>query len=105
MSFYVTLPSTASHLLNPDNRPGKYTTRLARPLDLSGSWEVGLAEILFPPKRLALTETAEIHITRRVKSKSTVPKHNSVKVSDSLEEQQYFHGRRMEEGNEYSLIK
>ena len=63
MRFFVTLPSAASRELFNNNRSGKYTTRLARALDLVGVWEVGLAEIMFPPKKIQLVEEGEFYIT------------------------------------------
>jgi hypothetical protein len=58
MAFYMTLPCSASKDVYPDNRIGKYTTRLARPLDLTGVWEVGLSEIILPQLRVVLKEDA-----------------------------------------------
>lgn len=43
MSFYVTLPSTASADIYPDNTTSSFTTNLISPLPLEGSWQVGLA--------------------------------------------------------------
>lgn len=42
MSFYVTLPSTASMDVYTDNTTSSYTTILQSPLQLDGSWEVAL---------------------------------------------------------------
>jgi hypothetical protein len=67
MSFYVTLPSTASRDLFRENKPGKYTTNLARAIDLNGMWEVGLAEIMFPPKKITLSNPGNIHVMRKNK--------------------------------------
>ena len=58
MAFYITLPCTASKDVYPDNRIGKYVTRLARPLELTGVWEVGLSEIILPQLRVILKEEA-----------------------------------------------
>ena len=46
--FYVTLPSNSSAQYFPDNKPGKYKTKLAYPLQLRGRWEVALSEIQYP---------------------------------------------------------
>lgn len=46
--FYVTLPCNASASVYPENRIACYTTRLAKPINLKGEWEVGLAEIEYP---------------------------------------------------------
>ena len=52
MSFYITLPCSASRSEYPDNRIGHYITNLARPVELNGSWEVALSEIILPPARI-----------------------------------------------------
>jgi hypothetical protein len=64
MAFYMTLPCSASRDVYPDNRIGKYTTQLARPLDLSGAWEVGLSEIIIPQLRIVLKEDATYVLTK-----------------------------------------
>ena len=46
--FYLTLPSNSSLKYYPDNTLSKFTTQLAQPIALSGSWEVGLAEVQYP---------------------------------------------------------
>ena len=48
MSFYVTLPSNSSQNEFPNNTLTHFITRLKNPLRLSGNYEVGLAQILFP---------------------------------------------------------
>jgi hypothetical protein len=48
MSFFVTLPSNASAREFPSNIISDYTTKLANPIYLDGTWEVGLVEILYP---------------------------------------------------------
>ena len=46
--FYLTLPSNSSQQFFPDNTLTDFTTKLASTLELSGEWEVGLAEMMFP---------------------------------------------------------
>ena len=46
--FYVTLPSNSSFDYYPDNTLSDFTTKLFKPLDLPGEWEVALTEISFP---------------------------------------------------------
>lgn len=46
--FYLHLPSDSSMCVYPDNTVAKYTTKLAKTIELDGIWEVGLAEILYP---------------------------------------------------------
>jgi hypothetical protein len=60
MAFYMTLPCTASRETYPDNRIGKYTTTLARPLELEGAWEVGLSEIMLPQIGVYLENDAKV---------------------------------------------
>ncbi len=60
--FYVTLPSNASKELFKSNTPSCYTVDLAKPIELSGRWMVGLCEIVYPhtwynlPSHLASVE-------------------------------------------------
>ncbi|GFQ81948.1 uncharacterized protein TNCT_607441 [Trichonephila clavata] len=46
--FYVTLPSNSSLSFFPKNTQAAFRTKLARPIILSGAWEVGLSEIFVP---------------------------------------------------------
>lgn len=46
--FYMTLPSNSSAKTYPDNTIAMFTTLLSEPVELSGNWEVGLAEISVP---------------------------------------------------------
>ena len=46
--FYLTLPSNSSLQYYPDNTLTHFTTQLGRSVDLTGLWEVGLAEIQYP---------------------------------------------------------
>ncbi|KAL3976500.1 interleukin 18 [Sarotherodon galilaeus] len=46
--FYVTLPSNASKELFKDNTSGCYTVDLAKPIELTGEWTVGLCEFIYP---------------------------------------------------------
>ena len=47
-SFYIELPSNSSHKLFKDNTINKFRVNLANPLNLEGSWEVGLVEVSYP---------------------------------------------------------
>jgi hypothetical protein len=47
MSFYLTLPSNSSEKYYPDNTVAQFTTKLQTARELTGSWEVALAEISF----------------------------------------------------------
>ena len=44
----MTLPSDSSQKMYPNNTVTHYYTHLSRPVDLQGTWQVGLAEISFP---------------------------------------------------------
>lgn len=46
-SFYVTLPSNASHDIFPNNDSSNYTISLSHPIELQGPYEVALAEIMY----------------------------------------------------------
>ena len=50
-SFYVTLPS-----FGDGNTIGTYTQKLSEVIRLPGSWEVGLAEIIYPASWINVTE-------------------------------------------------
>ena len=46
--FYLTLPSNASLDVFPDNKTTEYRVKLPQPVELDGSWEVGLYSISYP---------------------------------------------------------
>lgn len=46
--FCITLPCNASMSVYPDNQISNYRTKLAKPIDLKGDWEVGLVEFQYP---------------------------------------------------------
>ena len=46
--FYVTLPSNSSGSYFPENTMSDFTTKLFKPIDLAGQWEVALSEMSFP---------------------------------------------------------
>lgn len=48
MSFYVTLPSDSSLDYFPDNKISHFTARLNSSLELTGEWEVGIVEVIYP---------------------------------------------------------
>ena len=54
--FYVTLPSNSSGAYYPDNTLSDFTTKLFKPIDLTGEWEVALTEISFPHSFYNITE-------------------------------------------------
>lgn len=54
--FYVTLPSNSSYQYFPQNTLASFTTQLAEPIILTGSWEVALCEIQYPFNWYNVTE-------------------------------------------------
>lgn len=92
-SFYLTLPSNVNQTLFPDNSLASYVTKLPNPIQLEGSWEVALVEVLYtssfynvlkefnelstPKTGLILSETVSI-----IDSK-TKPGKKSKKIKDS----------------------
>ena len=54
--FYMTLPSNASMKMHPDNTLTHYVTALPQRIDLTGEWECGLAEVLYPHTWCNVTE-------------------------------------------------
>lgn len=48
MSFYLTLPSDSSLDFYSENKLSHFFTRLPQPIQLTGEWEVGLTEIIYP---------------------------------------------------------
>ena len=63
MSFYLTLPSNSSMTFHPDNTLTHYFTQLPKTIDVTGDWEVGLAEIQYPHSWYNIMEPASIVIT------------------------------------------
>jgi len=60
--FYLTLPSNSSAKYY-DNTLTKFTTRLQSSVSLSGDWEVGMSEIVFPHTWLTLDrDEAAFHV-------------------------------------------
>ena len=53
--FYITLPSNSSMTVFPNNTLSEYKVKLPYHMDLSGSWEVGLASITFPHTWFTIT--------------------------------------------------
>ena len=47
----------------PNNTLTEYTTHLAKEIDLQGEWEVGLAEIQYPPAWYNITDSDEHHFS------------------------------------------
>lgn len=65
--FYITLPSNASATAFPKNKSSNFTVQLARALELSGSWEVGLVEIQYPHSWNTLTAGGYFEIANEKK--------------------------------------
>ena len=45
---FLTLPSNSSMDIYPENKVSDYTVHLPKEINFSGSWELGLSEILYP---------------------------------------------------------
>ena len=52
--FQLTLPSKSSMSSYPQNSASRYTTKLCRPVNLDGDWEMALMEVQFPGTWLRL---------------------------------------------------
>lgn len=48
MSFYLTLPSDSSLEYFPENKVSHFITRFPKSIELTGKWELGISEIIFP---------------------------------------------------------
>ena len=60
--FQVLLPSNVKG--NPRNKPNQYETELAKPLDLSGEWDVALINISYPHNWTNLVKPYQFFIMR-----------------------------------------
>lgn len=58
-SLYVDLFSNASLDLYPDNKVSQFTVKLNQPIQLDGTYEVGLAQLICPPTASAKSEETE----------------------------------------------
>lgn len=56
MSFFLTLPSNSSMAHFPDNNPSHFITKLPETIELTGDYEVGLAEIQVPKNFMNVKE-------------------------------------------------
>jgi len=56
---YLTLPSNSSARYYDNNTLTRFTTRLLKPLSLTGDWEIGLSEIAFTKSWYNLQKTDE----------------------------------------------
>lgn len=54
--FFVTLPSNSSKHVYPNNTISCYTTKFAKPIELTGDWEVALTEVQYPHTWYTLKE-------------------------------------------------
>jgi hypothetical protein len=64
--FYVTLPSDASAVLYPENKPNNYVTKLRKTIELAGAdWEVALVDISYPRRWRNVLRTSKISFLYR----------------------------------------
>ena len=61
-SFKMFFPSNVSTEHFPNNTATNYQTKLSKPIELEGEWEVGLESIAYSPKIGNLSEKAEVHV-------------------------------------------
>jgi len=72
MSFFLTLPCTASKSEFPNNTIGKYTTLLAHSIELNENYEIGLCEVIIPVPKLSVQEDTEIHVGHTLETLSGI---------------------------------
>lgn len=68
-SFFLTLPSTASMDIYPENTQSHYKVQLPHAVELTGTWSVALAEVQLPSLWMNINETFDrliMHIKSRV---------------------------------------
>lgn len=86
-SFYITLPSNACTSVFPQNTASAFTICLARPLELSGAWDVGLAEVQYPHSWNTLSQDATYGIVSQEKHWGfKVPRSYYSSIPDLIEE-------------------
>ena len=78
-NFYVFLPSNSSMDVFPKNKQSQYCTQLAAPIQLDGSWEVGLAEIHIPAMWQNVTKSNNTFMLKYTKSIPATVKHTLIK--------------------------
>lgn len=69
--FYITLPSDASMDTYPNNTVAHFRTDLATPINLAGSWEVGLCEITFPHSWHTIRKLSRVEWSVRKRGETT----------------------------------
>ena len=62
-SIYIDLVSNASMLEFPENKTNKFTTKLAKPLELEGDWEIGLLELNHPKIERSSKHTGQVWVS------------------------------------------
>lgn len=77
-NFYLQLPSNGDPIYHPDNTLTEYTIHLPKRIELSGSWSVGLVELLYPNNfiQLSKTRTAKMKIVKNDYQRVYFPKFN-----------------------------
>ena len=89
--FYITLPSNASMDIYPQNTVAQYVTKLADTVELDGSWEVGLVEIIYP------------HIWKNVRDNEAFLILNLLPTSEVINSEVTIAGGHYEDG--YELMR
>nr|DAC81253.1 TPA_asm: penton [Astyanax tetra cavefish adintovirus] len=62
--FFVTLPSNSSNDIYPNNKISCYTTKFAKPIELTGDWEVALTEVQYPHTWYSLKDWESLFFIR-----------------------------------------
>jgi hypothetical protein len=102
-SFYLTVTSGGKGHFSETNEAGRFRVHLGRPLNLKGSWEVGLAEIHIPSTLRSFITTTSISgggSAPAVELKKTVTETDGKKANcdllhlgcDLITDQQLDHG-------------
>jgi hypothetical protein len=84
-SFSITLPSNVRSTLDPDNTPSKYTTRLLKPLELDGEWEVAATRLQYHHSWCNITKPKVLGVFFR-NLLSTLPVSNTLALGNVPQE-------------------
>lgn len=83
--FYLTLPSNS----DPKNTASTFTTNLPRLIDLSGDWEVGLAEIIYANSWYNIAQAQNViqffDVDNNVRQKIKIPRARYQTINELIE--------------------
>jgi hypothetical protein len=69
----IFLPSNANMEEYPENKPQNYTTVLAKPLRLTGRWQMALRDITYPEEKFDVTEESSLKLHYNAPYESMLP--------------------------------